>query len=323
MNKGKKFLSELKLHSDYLKWQEDKQRYETWEEACEDIIDGHRKKYNNLNEELDLSLSFMKERKVLASQRSLQYREKQISKNNAKLYNCSSLYAARNRIFQEVFFLGLSGCGVGVGLLKPFVDNLSRISRRKNGAKTFIISDSIESWSDALGVLMSSYFIDKQPFPEYSGYEIKFDYSEIRPKGAYISGGFKSPGPDGLQQSLEKIEKLIDSWIETRGEKIEPILVFDILCYVSDAVLSGGIRRAAMNMIVDPNDDEMIYAKTGNWFNNYPHRARSNNSVILIRNKTTKEQFEKIVNLNDGKSDIGFVFANSWFDMFNPLKIAA
>jgi len=100
--------------------------------------------------------------------------------------------------------------------------------------------------------------------------------------------------------------------------QIRPILAFDISCHASDAVLSGGVRRSALNMIVDPNDDEMIHAKTGNWRVDNPHRARSNNSVILLRSEVTKEQFDYLVKLNDGANDIGFVFANSWFDMFNP-----
>ena len=321
MNAGKKFLSDLKLHSDYLKWREEEGRYETWEEACESIVDGHRKHYagiNGLDEEIDFALGLMKEKSILASQRNLQYRPEQIKKNNARLYNCSSMYAARNEIFQEVFYLSLSGCGVGLGLLIPFVNNLSRIEKRTKGTKTFIIPDSIEGWSDALGVLMSSYFVDKQSFPEYAGYEIKFDYSLIRPKGAFISGGFKAPGPDGLRLSLNKIEQLMNNWIATEGNKIRPILVCDVMCHASDAVLSGGVRRSALNMIVDPNDNEMIYAKTGNWRTENPQRGRTNNSVLMLRNETTREYFENIVAINDGASDIGFVFANSWFDMFNP-----
>jgi len=228
------------------------------------------------------------------------------------------MYGARNRVFQEVFYLALSGCGVGIGLLIPFVNNLSRIEKRTKGTKTFIIPDSIEGWADALGVLMSSFFVDKQPFPEYAGYEIKFDYSQIRPQGSFISGGFKAPGPKGLEQSLNKIEELLNNWIIKEGNKLRPIAVCDIMCHASDAVLSGGVRRSALNMIVDPNDEEMIMAKTGNWRTEFPHRGRTNNSVLLIRENVTKEQFEKIVNLNEGTSDIGFAFANSWFDMFNP-----
>lgn len=319
MNKGKQFLSDLKLYSDYLKWREDDNRFETWEEACESIVDGHRKKYNGLvDKELDFALSFMKSKTVLASQRSLQYRSPQIERNNARMYNCSSLYAARNRIFQEVFFLGLSGCGVGIGLLKPFVSNLSKIQKRTKGTKTFFIPDDIEGWADALGVLMSSFFVDKQPFPQYAGYEIKFDYSMIRPKGSMIAGGFKAPGSEGLQISLEKIENLLNNWIINEGNTIRPILVFDILCHAADAVLSGSVRRSALNMIVDSTDEEMIQAKIGNWRQTHPHRARSNNSVLFLRKNTTKEEFERIVKLNEGGSDIGFAFANSFFDMFNP-----
>ena len=322
MQKGKKFLSDLKLHSDYFKWLEDQNRYETWEDACENIIDGHRKKYEKYVKEiepyLNSAVESMKDQVVLASQRNLQYRHEQIMKHNTRMFNCTSGHIARNRVFQEIFYLALSGCGFGGGLLIPFVNNLSKIEKRSKGTKTFVIQDSIEGWADSLGVLMSSYFADDQPFPEFAGYEVKFDYSQIREKGAFISGGFKAPGHEGLKQSLEKIEVLIEKWLEKEGSKIRPILAFDIICHSADAVLSGGVRRSALNMIVDPNDDEMIHAKTGNWRVENPQRGRSNNSVLLLRSEVKKEQFEYLVKLNDGANDIGFVFANSWFDMFNP-----
>lgn len=322
MQKGKKFLSDLKLHSDYFKWLEDKGRYETWEDACENIIDGHRKKYVNYKKTvepyLESALESMKDQAVLASQRNLQYRYEQIMKHNTRMFNCTSGHIARNRVFQEIFYLALSGCGFGGGLSIPFVNNLSKIQKRTLGTKTYVIEDSIEGWANSLGVIMSSYFVDEQPFHEYAGYEVKFDYSQIREKGAFISGGFKAPGPEGLKQSLEKIEALIEKWLTNEGNKIRPILAFDIICHSADAVLSGGVRRSALNMIVDPNDTEMIHAKTGNWRMENPQRGRSNNSVLLLRSEVEKEQFNYLVQLNDGANDIGFVFANSWFDMFNP-----
>lgn len=322
MQKGKKFLSDLKLYSDYFKWKNELGRYEDWDEACEDIINGHRIKYNEkgnvLQEYFDSALESMKNQLVLASQRNLQYRYNEINKHNTRMFNCTSSHISRNRVFQEIFYLALSGCGFGGGLLIPFVNNLSPIQKRDKGTKTFVIPDSIEGWSDALGVLLSSYFVYDQPFPEYAGYEVKLDYSQIREKGSYISGGFKAPGSEGLKQSLEKIETLIEKWLINEGNKIRPILAFDIICHSADAVLSGGVRRSALNMIVDPNDSEMIHAKTGNWRVENPQRARSNNSVILLRDSVSKEQFDYLVTLNDGTNDIGFVFANSWFDMFNP-----
>lgn len=246
MNKGKKFLSELKLHSDYLKWIESENRYETWEDACESIIDGHRKKYKDvegLEEYLQAALTSIKNKNVLASQRSLQYRFPQIKSNNERLYNCVGVLFNKNDYFQKAFHVLLSGCGLDFSLRKIFVEQLSKIQTRTKGTKTFVVPDSVEGWADSLGVLMSSYFVDNQPFPEYAGYEIKFDYSSVRPKGAYISGGFKAPGPDGLKQSLERIESLINNWIATKGNIITSILVYDIIMHSADAVLSGGVRR--------------------------------------------------------------------------------
>jgi ribonucleoside-diphosphate reductase alpha chain len=321
-NLGKKFLSDLKLYSDYFKWKEELGRYENWNDACTSIIDGHKIKYADVIEEitpyLESAQQSMQDQLILASQRNLQYRSEQIFQHNTRMFNCTSGHIARNRVFQEIFYLALSGCGFGGGLLIPFVKNLSKIQKRNLGTKTYVIPDTIEGWADSLGVLLSSYFVDKQPFPEYAGYEVKFDYSQIREKGSYISGGFKAPGPEGLKQSLERIEALLEKWLDKEGNTFRPILAFDIICHSADAVLSGGVRRSALNMIVDPNDHEMIHAKTGNWRMENPQRGRSNNSVILLRDQVTKEQFDYLVNLNDGANDIGFVFANSWFDMFNP-----
>jgi ribonucleoside-diphosphate reductase alpha chain len=314
-NTGKKFLSDLKLYSDYLKWKPELNRYETWDEACEDIINGHQKKFPDLD--LSSVLESMKEMRILASQRSLQFRGDSIAKHNMRIFNCCVLHACRPRVFQEILYMGLCGCGVGISLILPFIEQLPDIEKRENGTKTFVVEDSIEGWSDALGVLMSSYFVSDQPFPEYAGYQIRFDYSKIRPKGCYISGGFKAPGPEGLQKSLENIEKLLDSRVK-ESSRLKSINIFDIICFASDAVLSGGVRRSALSMIVDPNDTEMIYAKTGNWRQDNPQRARSNNSVLLHRDSNDKEYFKKLISLNNGDSDIGFVFGNTWFDCFNP-----
>lgn len=317
---GKKFLSNLKLYSDYFKWNEEKGRYENWEEACDSIIDGHRKKYNNkkLDQYLEAASTSLKTQTVLASQRNLQFRHEQVMQHNSRMFNCTVLHLTKPEFFQKILYLGLSGCGVGVSLLKPFVNLLPKIKGRSNGTKTFVVQDTIEGWSDALGVLLSSYFCSDHPFPEYSGYEIKFDYSLIRPKNAKISGGFKAPGPDGLKQSLERIEKLIENWIATRGNTIEPILAYDIICHSSDAVLSGGVRRSALSMIVDSNDEEMINAKVGNWREKNPQRGRSNNSVLIQRSENDRDYFQKIVEINEGDSDIGFVFGNTYFDVLNP-----
>ena len=322
MNKGKQFLSELKLHSDYLKWQNDKDRYETWNEACESIIDGHRKKYKDINieEYLKVAEGAIKNKSVLASQRNLQYRYEQIINSNTRLYNCVGVLFNKNDYFQKCFYILLSGCGLDFSLRKRFVNELSTIGTRLNGTKTFVIPDSIEGWADALGVLMSSYLTDNQPFPEYAGYQIKFDYSLIRPKGAYISGGFKAPGSEGLKQSLDKIEQLLNNWLSNRGTKIASILVYDIIMHAADAVLSGGVRRSACSVLIDEDDQEMIEAKLGNWRQNNPQRARSNNAIGFIRNKFSYEKLHGIINLNQGDNDISFILVHDEYEASNPCR---
>jgi ribonucleoside-triphosphate reductase len=322
MQQGKKFLSELKLHSDYFKWNDTLNRYENWGEAIDDIINGHERKYKSQLESLQPYLEeareSMKDMLVLASQRNLQFRYEQIIKHNARMYNCCVTYCDRPDVFGKSLYVLLCGTGLGISVLKKFIDKLPKIEKRTNGTKTFVIDDSIEGWAEALNVLMSSYYQTDAPIEEYQGYIIHFDYSKIRPQGSYLSGGFKAPGPDGLKQSLERIESLIENWIEKEGTSFRPILAYDIIMHSADAVLSGGVRRSAVSIIVDREDDEMINAKVGDWRKQNPQRARSNNSVLLVRGTFTEEYFKWLMNLNQGANDIGFVFGTSDDDLFNP-----
>lgn len=322
MQKGKKFLSDLKLYSDYFKWNEEKERYENWNEACESIIDGHRMKYSgtDIEEYLTEAEGGIKEMLVLASQRNLQYRYPQIMRNNERMYNCVGVLFNKNDYFQKCFHVLLSGCGLDFSIRRMFTDQLSPIYKRTLGAKTFVIEDSIEGWSNALGVLISSYLGDNQPFPEFAGYEIKFDYSPIRPKGSYISGGFKAPGHEGLKQSLEKIEDLLEKWITNEGNKIRPILVYDIIMHAANAVLSGGVRRSACSVLIDEDDEEMIYAKIGNWRQENPQRARSNNAVGLVRRQFSYDKLKEIIDLNQGDNDISFIFVFDEYEVSNPCR---
>lgn len=320
MVKGKEFISELKLYSDYLKWDNNLGRYETWKEACDKVLNTHIMKYGEKVRKLleKVSQSYY-DKEFLPSQRSLQFREELILKNNARLYNCCTTYAYSPDVFGKGFFVLLSGTGLGVSLKRKFVEQMPFLYRRNKDVKLFIVEDSIEGWADAAKVLISSYCKHESLFEEYFGYQIKFDFSNIRIKGAYISGGFKAPGPDGLKQSLERIEELLNNYIGNNEYiKFNTITVYDIFMHLSDAVLSGGVRRSAMNVIIDYDDYDMLYAKTGNWRQTHPWRARSNNSVSLIRGEFKEEDFKNLVAMNEGDSDIGFVFMNNEDEMFNP-----
>ena len=152
---------------------------------------------------MESALESMKDQAVLASQRNLQYRYEQIMKHNTRMFNCTSGHIARNRVFQEIFYLALSGCGFGGGLSIPFVNNLSHIQKRTLGTKTYVIEDSIEGWADAVKLLVKNYFT--------GGSKLKFDFSDIRPKGArLVTSGGKAPGPQPLKECLIKIEGILN-----------------------------------------------------------------------------------------------------------------
>lgn len=316
---GKKFLSDLKLHSDYLKWVPEKGRYETWEEACEDVINNtYRRRYPQklVQPMIDQALHSYKRKLVLASQRSLQYRSAQIDSHNGRQYNCCTTYCYSPDVFAKGFYVLLCGEGLGVSLHSEFVSQLPSLTLPTKGTKTFVVQDTIEGWADAANALISSFCASRPPVKEYQGYSLKFDTSLIRPKGSFISGGFKAPGPDGLIASLSKIETLLTKAASV-GEFTD-IVAYDIFMHLSNAVLSGGIRRAAMNVMFGDHQIEMMNAKIGNWFEENPQRARSNNSVMLLRDTLTKEHIQKVVDRNIGQSDLGFVFVNNIYEIFNP-----
>lgn len=315
MSKGKEFISQLKLYTDYLKWDDNLGRYETWEEAVEKVLNTHTLKYGEkVSHLIDEVIDGYKNKEYLSSQRNLQFRGDLILKNNTKLYNCCVSYAYSPDVFSKGFFILLSGTGLGISMKKKFISQLPNISKREKGVKYHLIEDSIEGWADASKVLISSYCKHPSLLDEYFGYRVKFDYSNIRPKGAFITGGFKAPGHEGLKQSLERIEALLDV---SEGE-FKSIVAYDIFMHLSDAVLSGGVRRSAMNIIMDEDDEDLLNAKTGNWRTTHPWRARSNNSVGLMRGKFSKAKFEELVAKNEGDNDLGFVFMSHEDDMFNP-----
>lgn len=322
---AKNMMSDSKFFMGYSRFDETLGRYENWDEAVERVMNMHRKKYQHLmTPELEEYISFAeqayKEMIVLGSQRALQFGGNQIFQHESRLYNCSSAYVDRARFFQEAMYLLLCGCGVGFSVQHHHIAKLPNITKPDPmDSKVYVVEDSIEGWSDAVGVLLSSYFVDGGEFPEYKGKTVHFDYSKIRPRGAYISGGFKAPGPDGLNRSIEKCRELLSRETAEGVEvAMRPIVAYDFVMHSADAVLSGGIRRAATICIFSKDDTEMLNAKTGNWFVDNPQRGRSNNSALLIRDQLTREEWADIMKSVKDFGEPGFIFADMLDALFNP-----
>jgi len=320
----REFLSQTKFYEGYSRYIENEGRYESWDEAVDRVIAMHENNYNNKRNDLQPYLEearqAYKEQRVLGAQRALQFGGDQLMKHQMRMYNCTSSYADRPQFFGELFYILLCGAGAGFSVQRHHIAKLPQIAVRTKQAKGYIVEDSIEGWASALDVLMSSYFVGGGTHPEFEGRRVFFDLTNIRPKGAKISGGFKAPGPEGLRRSLDKIEHLIQSVVMDSKDPVSlrPINVYDIAMHAADAVLSGGVRRSATICLFSPDDEEMMNAKTGNWFIDNPQRGRSNNSAVIVRDETTAEQFGKIMQSVKQFGEPGFVFVESTEHTTNP-----
>ena len=328
MTKGldmRDFLSQTKFYESYSRYIDDESRYESWDEAVDRVMTMHRGYYDSLmteelEEQLQIATNAYKSKRVLGAQRALQFGGDQLLNHQMKMYNCTSSHANRPAFFGEYFYMLLCGAGAGFSVQFPHVNKLPLIQERKKQAKGYVVEDSIEGWASALDVLMSSYFQGGGVNPDFEGRRVFFDLTNIRPKGAKISGGFKAPGPDGLRQALDRIEYLLQGLVMDNDGPValSPIQVYDICMHGADAVLSGGVRRSATICLFSPDDDDMMNAKTGNWFNTNPQRARSNNSAVIVRDEITKPAFMKIMESIKEFGEPGFVFVDSIEHTTNP-----
>ena len=280
-----KILSDITVYMKYAKYIPELNRRETWEELVTRNKEMHQKRYPELYNAIEENYRFVYKKKVLPSMRSLQFSGKPIEISPNRLYNCSYLPIDHTDSFSETMFLLLSGCGVGYSVQMHHVKQLPHITKPFEGrTRRFVIGDSIEGWSDSIKVLIKSYLGDKRSS------KIKFDYSDIRPKGArLVTSGGKAPGPQPLKECLVKIKGILHA--KDEGSKLSTLEVHDIICHIADAVLAGGIRRAALISLFSAYDGEMISCKSGSWWENNPQRGRANNSAVLMRHKITKKFF--------------------------------
>ena len=320
-----KSLMNYSFVSKYARWIPEKKRRETWRESVDRVMHMMYEQYPDVNGDIAWAYDMMHKKRVLGSQRALQFGGQPIFKHHARMYNCIASYIDRLRFFQECMYLLLCGCGTGFSVQKHHVAKLPTLVKAKKGTKKFVIPDTIEGWSDALGVLVSSFFEQDELFPEYVGKTVVFDYSGIRAAGAYLSSsGGKAPGPEPLKKALSNIKKVLDKAIKNAEfasgdvRKLTPIEAYDIVMHAADAVISGGVRRSATICLFSPDDQAMAQAKTGNWFHDNPQRGRSNNSALLLRDSTTKEQFTTLMESVREFGEPGFVWSDSTELVVNP-----
>jgi ribonucleoside-diphosphate reductase alpha chain len=301
-------LSDITVHMKYAKYLSNLKRRESWDELVTRNKEMHQKKFPQISEEIEEAYKMVYDKKVLPSMRSLQFGGKPVEIAPNRIYNCAYLPIDHWKAFSETMFLLLGGTGVGFSVQRHHVDSLPEI-RKPNPSRSrrYLIGDSIEGWADAIKVLMRAYF-EGMSTPT-------FDYSDIRQKGALlVTSGGKAPGPQPLKDCVHNITKVLDT--KTDGQKLSSIEVHDIICYIADAVLAGGIRRAALISLFSMDDDEMLGCKHSSVLELNPQRHRANNSAVMLRHKITEGKFfelwEKIEASGTGEPGVYFSNDKDW-----------
>ena len=299
-------LSEITTYMKYAKYRPELNRRETWEELVTRNKEMHQLKFPQLKDEIENAYKLVYDKKVLPSMRSLQFAGKPIELNNARIFNCSFLPLDDWRAFSEIMFLLLSGCGVGYSVQTHHIEQLPEI-KVPTKHKRYLIGDSIEGWADAVRMLCKAYF-QGAPLP-------LFDFRDIRAKGAQlITVGGKAPGPEPLKECLFNLSKIFER--KKNGDRISSVEAHDMACHIADAVLSGGIRRAALISLFNLDDEDMLTCKFGNWWEENPQRGRANNSAVVMRHKITEGEFfklwKKIELSNSGEPGIYFSNDKDW-----------
>ena len=285
MSVSTQILSEITVYTKYARYWPQLGRREDWREICDRNVAMHIKKYPFLKEEIqEVYTKYVYTKKVLPSMRSLQFGGKPIEISPNRIYNCCFLPVDSLHSFSETMFLLLGGTGVGYSVQKRHVRKLPAIVKPVK-TRRYLIGDSIEGWADAIKHLMEAYMHGKSmPI---------FDFSDIREKGQpLITSGGKAPGPQPLKDCLHNLQKILDC-VEDGGQ-LTPLQVHDMMCYIADAVLAGGIRRAALICLFNIDDEEMLTCKFGNWWELNPQRARSNNSAVIVRSRVTEKDFKNL-----------------------------
>lgn len=305
MDKGSKLLSELLLARTYAATKENGTK-ETWEEVVERNKSMHIRKFPHLTQEIEAAYEKVYKMRVLPSMRSLQFSGPAIENNQLRMFNCSAIALSNFKAFADLAFLSMSGTGVGYSVCAESIEQLPIISKGVVYSP-YSIPDTKEGWADSFELLL------KNP-------NLQFDYAEIRAEGTPLSSGGTASGPGVLQAAHEAIRALLMGAV---GRKLKAIEAHDIACHIADCVVSGGVRRSALIAIFDPQDEEMLACKQGNWWEKNGQRARANNSARILRFWTEEEQkkaYDKVMDacFASNSGEPGIFFSNDTTYFTNP-----
>jgi len=253
--------------SRYARWTGDKR--ETWSETVDRYIDNIVKPLagddSYIKDIRDAILSL----EVMPSMRSMMTAGPAAARDNTCMYNCSYVAVDKPKRFDEAMFILLCGTGVGFSVERQYVQKLPEVPEKIfKSDTTIVVKDSKEGWAKAYRQLLALLWSGEIP---------KWDVSKVRPAGARLKTfGGRASGPAPL---VDLFNFTVEKFLNATGRKLTSIECHDIMCKIGEIVVVGGVRRSAMISLSNLSDDKMRHAKSGQWWENYGHRALANNSV--------------------------------------------
>ncbi|MCK5286071.1 MAG: ribonucleoside-triphosphate reductase [Candidatus Pacebacteria bacterium] len=295
VEEGKKYfknpLAEFIYYRSYSKWIEGEGRRETWIETVDRYMDFMKENLGNKLKPAEYKKvrEFILNQKSMPSMRLFWSAGKAARRCNATAYNCSYIAPSKLQDFGEIMYLSMCGCGVGFSAESYNVQKLPQI-KIHNGKlkmrKTYVIADSKEGWADAFVHGLKAWF---------DGEDVRFDFSQLRPEGSkLVTMGGKSSGPDPLKNLIDFTRERV---LKMHGKRLSNLDVHDIVCKIGEVVVAGGVRRTALISLSDLDDNEMRFAKSGQFYLNNNQRTMANNSTAYNEKPSAAEFMDEWVAL--------------------------
>lgn len=285
--------------SRYARWREEDNRRETWDETVERVItfwEGRFPKHKKvLREEIQPAIY---NTEVMPSMRTLMTAGKALDRDEVSGFNCSYVAVDSIRVFDEILYVLCCGTGLGFSVERQYITKLPEVAEAFHETDTtIVVRDSKIGWAKGFKELISLL---------YQGQVPKWDVSKVRPAGAKLKTfGGRASGPQPL---VDLFEFSINLFKRAKGRKLNSLEVHDLVCKIADIVVVGGVRRSALISLSNLSDIRMRDAKSGQWYDNEPQRALSNNSVCYTEKPDIGIFMQEWKSLYDSKSGERGVF---------------
>ena len=234
---------------------------------------------------------------VMPSMRAMMTAGPALARDNTAGYNCSYLPVDDPKSFDEAMFILLCGTGVGFSVERQFIQKLPEVPELFESDTVVVVKDSKEGWAKAFRQVLALLWAGEIP---------KWDVSAVRPAGARLKTfGGRASGPAPL---VELFNFAVTTFKAAQGRKLSSIECHDLMCFIGQIVVVGGVRRSAMISLSNLSDDRMRHAKSGQWWETAAHRALANNSVSYTEKPDMETFMREWLALVESKSGERGVF---------------